>query len=44
MSTVTPKTEAGGQYFIDQATGQYYYQTLEGETMTVVQQATEEPG
>ena len=26
-----------GQYFVDQATGQYYYQSKDGETMTVVQ-------
>ena len=25
-----------GQYFVDQATGQYYFQTTDGETMTVV--------
>ena len=30
---------SGGQYFIDQATGQYYYQSQDGETMTVVQSA-----
>ena len=28
----------GGQYYVDQATGQYYYQSNDGETMTVVQQ------
>ena len=29
----------GGQYFVDQVTGQYYYQSQDGETMTVVQSA-----
>ncbi len=45
-STVEASTSAsasalpsGGQYFIDQATGQYYYQSQDGETMTVVQSA-----
>ena len=28
--------EKEGQYFVDQATGQYYFQTTDGETMTVV--------
>merc|ERR1712226_226792 len=28
--------EKEGQYFVDQATGQYYFQTSDGETMTVV--------
>ena len=28
--------EKEGQYFVDQATGQYYFQTADGETMTVV--------
>lgn len=28
---------SGGQYFVDQSTGQYYYQSQDGETMTVVQ-------
>ncbi len=45
MSEVTKSEEAtsaaalptGGQYFIDQTTGQYYYQSQDGETMTVVQ-------
>ena len=29
-----------GQYFVDQATGQYYYQAADGDTMTVVSAAT----
>lgn len=31
-----PKVEEKGQYFVDQATGQYYYQAADGNTMTVV--------
>ena len=34
-----PKQEPDkGQYFIDQSTGQYYYQSGDGEPMTIVQQ------
>ena len=37
--------EKEGQYFVDQATGQYYFQTSDGETMTVVSApGVEEPG
>jgi len=36
--------EKEGQYFVDQATGQYYFQTSDGETMTVVSSpGVEEP-
>lgn len=34
--------DGGGQYFVDQATGQYYYQSQDGQTMTVVQAGDDE--
>jgi hypothetical protein len=41
-STIQPKGEPEkGQYFVDQNTGQYYYQSADGEPMAVV--ANEEP-
>ncbi|TRY80822.1 hypothetical protein TCAL_07495 [Tigriopus californicus] len=36
--------DGGGQYFVDQATGQYYYQSQDGETMTVVQAGDDDEG
>lgn len=33
-----------GQYFVDQATGQYYYQAADGDTMTVVSAPTATAG
>ena len=37
MNAKSVQPKAGkGQYFIDQSTGQYYYQAEDGEAMTVV--------
>ena len=33
--SANPKSEKG-HYFVDQTTGQYYYQSNEGESMTIV--------
>ena len=35
-----PKSEKG-HYFVDQTTGQYYYQSNEGESMTIVSNSDE---
>ena len=43
LDTATKSTGDGsekGQYFVDQATGQYYYQAADGDTMTVVSAPT----
>ena len=39
-SYLDPGKEEKGQYFVDQATGQYYYQAADGSTLNVVSAAS----
>lgn len=40
MKTEAPDATKDGQFFVDQTTGQYYFQSNDGETMTMVDEGS----